>query len=60
VSITHTPQHTFPVGDRFLSPKRGRSIGDLAKGEVSLDELVQMMAGGAELEALEHELGRSE
>ncbi|MGI8695977.1 MAG: ATP-binding cassette domain-containing protein [Mycobacteriales bacterium] len=60
VFITHNPHHAFPVGDRFLLLKRGRSIGDFAKGEVSRDELVQMMAGGAELEELEHELGRSE
>ena len=35
---------------------RGRVIGDHAKGEVTREQLVQEMAGGAELEALTHEL----
>jgi simple sugar transport system ATP-binding protein len=38
--------------------RRGRSMGNFSKAEMSLDELVQMMAGGAELEALSHELAR--
>ncbi len=38
--------------------RRGRSIGNFPKAEMTLDELVQMMAGGAELEQLGHELKR--
>jgi simple sugar transport system ATP-binding protein len=38
--------------------RRGRSMGNFPKAELSLEELVQMMAGGAELEALSHELAR--
>ena len=60
IFITHNPHHAYPVGDRFLLLKRGRSLGDFAKSEVSLAELTQMMAGGAELEALTHELSREE
>ena len=60
VFITHNPHHAFPVGDRFLLLKRGRSLGDFAKSEVSLEEITQMMAGGAELEELAHELARQE
>ncbi|HET8658553.1 MAG TPA: ATP-binding cassette domain-containing protein [Micromonosporaceae bacterium] len=56
VFITHNPHHAYPVGDRFLILNRGRSLGDFAKAEVSRDELTQLMAGGAELEALSHEL----
>ena len=56
VFITHNPHHAFPVGDRFMLLKRGRSLGDFAKGEITRDELTAMMAGGAELEALSHEL----
>jgi simple sugar transport system ATP-binding protein len=56
IFITHNPHHAYPVGDRFLLLKRGRSLGDFAKSEISLAELTQMMAGGAELEALSHEL----
>ena len=33
-------------------------MGDFPKADMTLDELVQMMAGGAELEALSHELAR--
>jgi simple sugar transport system ATP-binding protein len=59
VFITHNPHHAYPVGDRFMLLRRGRSMGDFPKGEMTLDELVSMMAGGSELEALSHELSRS-
>jgi simple sugar transport system ATP-binding protein len=58
IFITHNPHHAYPVGDRFLLLKRGRSLGDFAKSEISLAELTRLMAGGAELEALAHELER--
>jgi simple sugar transport system ATP-binding protein len=56
IFITHNPHHAYPVGDRFLLLNRGRSMGDFDKGELSREELTRLMAGGAELEALEHEL----
>jgi simple sugar transport system ATP-binding protein len=56
IFITHNPHHAYPVGDRFLLLKRGRSLGDFAKSEITLPELTRLMAGGAELEALAHEL----
>ncbi|KAA1423507.1 sugar ABC transporter ATP-binding protein [Mumia zhuanghuii] len=58
VFITHNPHHAYPVGDRFVLLRRGRSMGDFPKSEMTLDELTAMMAGGAELEALSHELSR--
>jgi simple sugar transport system ATP-binding protein len=58
VLITHNPHHAFPVGDRFLLLNRGRSLGSFAKGEVDRDELTRLMAGGAELDQLTHELER--
>jgi simple sugar transport system ATP-binding protein len=57
IFITHNPHHAYPVGDRFLVLNRGRSLGDFAKSEITRDELTKLMAGGAELEALEHEIG---
>jgi simple sugar transport system ATP-binding protein len=60
VFITHNPQHAFPVGDRFLLLKRGRSLGDFAKGEVTREEITRLMAGGAELDELAHELRRED
>jgi simple sugar transport system ATP-binding protein len=56
IFITHNPRHAYPVGNRFLILNRGHSMGSFAKEEISIDELTQLMAGGAELEALEHEL----
>jgi simple sugar transport system ATP-binding protein len=56
IFITHNPHHAYPVGDRFLILKRGRSLGYWRKDEISLGELTAHMAGGAELEELTHEL----
>jgi simple sugar transport system ATP-binding protein len=56
IFITHNPHHAYPVGDRFLLLKRGKSIGYYAKNEITRDELTAQMAGGAELEELHHEL----
>ena len=58
IFISHNPHHAWPVGDRFMLLRRGRSMGNFPKAEMTLDELVQMMAGGAELEQLSHELAR--
>jgi simple sugar transport system ATP-binding protein len=56
IFITHNPHHAYPVGDRFLLLNRGRSIGYYEKSQITRDELTGLMAGGAELEALSHEL----
>jgi simple sugar transport system ATP-binding protein len=56
IFITHNPHHAYPVGDRFTILNRGRSYGTFTKAELSREELVQMMAGGRELEELGHEL----
>ncbi|MBC7593588.1 MAG: sugar ABC transporter ATP-binding protein [Kineosporiaceae bacterium] len=58
IFITHNPHHAYPVGDRFLLLNRGTSIGNFAKAEISLDKLTSLMAGGAELDSLSHELER--
>ncbi len=59
IFITHNPHHAWPVGDRFMILNRGHSLGNFAKDEIDRDSLVKMMAGGAELDALTHELERS-
>ena len=56
IFITHNPHHAFPVGDRFVLLKRGQMMGSYLKSETSLDQLTSLMAGGAELEQLSHEL----
>ncbi|TDW29418.1 ATP-binding cassette domain-containing protein [Cryobacterium psychrophilum] len=59
VFITHNPHHAYPVGDKFLLLKRGMSLGEFAKKDIEIAELTRLMAGGAELEALAHELERA-
>ena len=56
IFITHNPHHAYLVGDRFFLLNRGRMIENWERSEVDLDSLVKAMAGGAELEALAHEL----
>jgi simple sugar transport system ATP-binding protein len=56
IFITHNVHHAYPIGDRFTLLNRGRSYGTFRKDEVSREEVVSMMAGGEELEALGHEL----
>ena len=56
VFITHNPHHAYLVGDRFYLLNRGQMMAEYTRSEVSRDELVKAMAGGAELEALAHEL----
>ncbi len=56
IFITHNPHHAYPVGDRFMILNRGQSLGNFAKADLPRDELVKMMAGGAELDQLTHEL----
>ncbi|MEV0028162.1 ATP-binding cassette domain-containing protein [Nocardia sp. NPDC050793] len=58
VLITHNPHHAYPVGDRFLLLERGEVLGAHEKSEIDLPELTRQMAGGAELDALQHELAR--
>ncbi|HTJ68330.1 MAG TPA: ATP-binding cassette domain-containing protein [Actinospica sp.] len=56
IFITHNPHHAYPVGDRFVILSRGSSLGEYAKADIGRDELIRLMADGAELEALAHEL----
>jgi simple sugar transport system ATP-binding protein len=58
VFITHNPHHAYPVGDRFLLLNRGTSLGTFEKRDITLSELTSLMAGGAELDSLAHELER--
>jgi simple sugar transport system ATP-binding protein len=59
VFITHNPHHAHMVGDHFVLLNRGRQKLDCAYDDITLDHLTQEMAGGDELEALTHELGRN-
>ncbi len=56
IFITHNPHHAFPVGDRFVLLKRGQMMGSYDRGEVTVEGLADLMAGGAELKQLSDEL----
>lgn len=56
IFITHNPHHAFPVGDRFALLRRGQLMASFEKKDTTIEELTQLMAGGAELEQLAHEL----
>ncbi|MEY4312761.1 MAG: hypothetical protein RLZZ319_270 [Actinomycetota bacterium] len=56
VFITHNPHHAHLVGDRFYLLNRGQMIAEFEREKVKLDELIQAMAGGAELDTLTHEI----
>ncbi|MAM56696.1 MAG: ABC transporter ATP-binding protein [Salinicola sp.] len=56
IFITHNVHHAYPVADAFTLLKRGTSLGYFRKSEISREEVLNMMAGGAELESLDAEL----
>jgi simple sugar transport system ATP-binding protein len=57
VFITHNVRHAMAVGDRFTVLNRGQTLGTAVRGEISPDELQDMMAGGQEMATLEGSLG---
>ncbi|MEG1118146.1 MAG: ATP-binding cassette domain-containing protein, partial [Janthinobacterium sp.] len=50
IFITHNVHHAYPVGDSFTLLNRGKSLGTFTKETVSKDALLDMMAGGAEMQ----------
>ena len=57
VFITHNVRHAVAVGDRFTVLNRGKTLGTAQRGEISPEELQDMMAGGQEMVSLESSLG---
>lgn len=57
VFITHNVRHAMAVGDRFTVLNRGKTLGTAVRGEVTPEELQDLMAGGQELVQLEESLG---
>ena len=57
VFITHNVRHAMAVGDRFTVLNRGKTLGTAKRGEVTPEELQDLMAGGQELAKLEGSLG---
>ncbi len=57
VFITHNVRHAMAVGDRFTVLNRGKTLGTAVRGEITPEELQNLMAGGEELATLEGSLG---
>lgn len=57
VFITHNVRHALAVGDRFTVLNRGQTLGTAQRGQISPEELQDLMAGGQELATLEGSLG---
>lgn len=57
VFITHNVRHAMAVGDRFTVLNRGKTLGTAERGDITPEELQDMMAGGQELATLEGSLG---
>ncbi|MEM7644161.1 MAG: ATP-binding cassette domain-containing protein [Pseudomonadota bacterium] len=57
VFITHNVRHAMAVGDRFTVLNRGKTLGTAERGQITPEELQDLMAGGQELVALEGSLG---
>ncbi|MBY8342863.1 MULTISPECIES: ATP-binding cassette domain-containing protein [Streptomyces] len=58
IFITHNPHHAYMVGDHFSVLRLGTMELSASRAQVSLEELTNHMAGGAELAALKHELSQ--
>ncbi|HTC68894.1 MAG TPA: ATP-binding cassette domain-containing protein [Acidothermaceae bacterium] len=56
IFITHNANHALAIGDRFTVLIHGRVAADLRRGEATRDEILNLMAGGEELEALAEEV----
>jgi simple sugar transport system ATP-binding protein len=56
IFITHNVHHAWAVGDTFTVLNRGRSYGTFNREKTHRENLLQMMAGGEELDQLAVEL----
>jgi simple sugar transport system ATP-binding protein len=52
VFITHNAYHAHSVGDEFLVLRRGETLATFGKTDKSIGEVIELMAGGAELRSL--------
>ncbi|MEM6307423.1 MAG: ATP-binding cassette domain-containing protein [Pseudomonadota bacterium] len=57
VFISHNVRHALAVGDRFTVLNRGKTLGTAKRGEITPEQLQDMMAGGQEMATLEGSLG---
>lgn len=57
VFISHNVRHALAVGDRFTVLNRGKTLGTAKRGEITPEELQELMAGGQDMAQLESSLG---
>jgi simple sugar transport system ATP-binding protein len=50
--ITHNAYHAYSTGDRFVVLRRGECLAAFDKAERTIGEVIELMAGGAELKSL--------
>jgi simple sugar transport system ATP-binding protein len=50
--ITHNAYHAYSTGDRFVILRRGESLAQFDKSDRTIGEVIELMAGGAELKSL--------
>jgi simple sugar transport system ATP-binding protein len=58
IFITHNIRHAYPVGDVFTLLSRGQSQGTYKKSEITRDEVLTIMSGGEDMEAVERDIER--
>ena len=56
IFITHNVHHAYPIADSFTLLNRGQSMGTFAKSDITKEEVLDMMAGGTEIQSLVDEL----
>lgn len=59
IFITHNVRHAHTVGDRFVILKRGTTLETRKRGDVSLEELYNLMGGGDELNEIADDVNRN-
>ncbi len=50
--ITHNAYHAYAAGDRFMVLRRGEMLAAFGRNERTIGEVIELMAGGAELKSL--------
>jgi len=56
IFITHNVHHAYPIADSFTLLNRGQSMGTFAKSDITKEAVLDMMAGGTEIQSLVDEL----
>lgn len=56
IFITHNVHHAYPIGDSFTLLNRGQSMGTFTKETITKEAMLDLMAGGAEMQKLMSEI----